>query len=126
MVVHQEVEDEECTAPPIRLWVSEEQNGFIANQSRKHLERVDAMPLIKPAGMGDCPQCSFGLISPPPLTGSLPLYRERCLQYDMHELTFCECRTGQDYRRYLVKKSRTENEREAKEAQAFNRSEAAK
>lgn len=122
----QTVQELEDYATPTIRWAGEEQNGFIPNQSRKRLERVDAVPLIKPTGMGDCPQCSFGLINPPALTGSLPLYRERCLQYDMHELTFCECRTGQDYRRYLAKKSRTENEREAKDAQAFNRSEAAK
>ncbi len=116
MAVRQEVEEEEYTVPPIRLWVG--------NQSR--LRQPEPSAFIKPAGLGDCPQCSFGLINPPPLTGSLPLYRERCLQYDMHELTFCECQAGQQYRRYLAKKSRTENEHEAKEAQAFNRSEAAK
>lgn len=71
--------------PPTIRWDDEEQNGSIPNQSRKRLERVAVVPLIKPAGMGDCPQCSFGLINPPPLTGSLPLYRERCLQFDMHE-----------------------------------------
>jgi len=108
-------ESEEYTPPTIRLWVSK--------QSQL---RQPEPSIIKPAGLGDCPQCAFGLINPPPLTGSLPLYRERCLQYDMHELTFCECRTGQDYRRYLAKKSRTESEREAKDAQTFNRSEAAK
>lgn len=108
-------ESEEYTPPTIRLWVSK--------QSQL---RQPEPSIIKPAGLGDCPQCSFGLINPPPLTGSLPLYRERCLQFDMHELTFCECQVGQDYRRYLAKKSRTENEHEAKEAQAFNRIDAAK
>lgn len=117
--------EEDCAPPTIR-WDGEEQNGFIPNQSRKRLERVAVVPLIKPAGMGDCPLCSFGLLNPPPLTGSLPLYRERCLQYELHELTFCECQAGQHYRRYLAKKSWTENEREAKDARAFNRSEAAK
>ena len=121
----QAVQEREDYAPTIH-WDGEEQNGFVPNQSRqRRLERVAVVPLIKPAGLGDCPTCSFGLINPPPLTGSLPLYRERCLQYDMHELTFCECQAGQDYRRYLAKKSRTENEREAKDAQAFNRSEVA-
>lgn len=109
--------------PTIR-WAGEGQSDFIPH--RRRMERADATPLIKPDGVGDCPACSFGLVEPPPLTGSLPLYRERCLQYEMRELTFCECQAGQLYRRFLARRAVTENAREAKDAHAFNRSEAAK
>lgn len=41
-----------------------------------------------------CPNCKFGIVSAPELTGAAPLYMERMVQHLDKSLVFCDCRAG--------------------------------
>lgn len=49
-----------------------------------------------------CPQCSYGLVSPPERSGACELYLERLVQAIDGDLHFCDCRAGTRYRANLL------------------------
>lgn len=61
-----------------------------------------------------CGACDCGLIAPPALASVLPLFRERCVQFEQGALKFCTCRAGQMYRRWLQTKASIEREKDNK------------
>lgn len=52
-----------------------------------------------------CPDCAFGLIDPPALTGERPLYEERTAQYEAGKLRFCDCAAGQRVASFYAERS---------------------
>lgn len=51
-----------------------------------------------------CDQCSFGLISPPPLKGTASMAEERAAQYQAGLLSFCDCLAGQRAAEFYAKR----------------------
>jgi hypothetical protein len=83
---------------------------------------IDDAPTIRWVGVSahkatwasGCDECDYGLLAPPALKGHLPTFQERCIQFEAGLLTFCTCRAGQAYLRYVQAKSVSEREREDK------------
>lgn len=48
-----------------------------------------------------CPQCKYGILSAPELTGAGSLYLERLVQAIDGDLQFCTCRAGERYKNAL-------------------------
>ena len=54
--------------------------------------------------LGEC-DCTFGLVNPPAPNKAVPLYESRVNQFMRGELTHCECKLGQQYKKYLMGKA---------------------
>lgn len=98
------------------------------------MQKIDA-PIIRWVGSGDtgarewastCGLCDCGLMHAPKPVGALPLFRDRCLQYEAGHLHFCTCRAGQTYRSYLVRKVREERDVDVRANEAIRRERALK
>lgn len=49
-----------------------------------------------------CPDCKFGIVSAPELTGACELYLERLIQALDKQVEFCKCKAGTRQRSYLL------------------------
>ena len=50
-----------------------------------------------PSWSEGCYNCSHGIVKAPELTRTVPLYLERLVQFDAHEIEFCSCKAGVCY-----------------------------
>lgn len=80
-----------------------------------------APPPPAPDWAQGCVSCQYGLILPPALTGHWPVYLERCMQFERHELRFCECKAGRAQLTHLRAKAPAERKKEADFLEAFNK-----
>lgn len=49
-----------------------------------------------------CPQCKYGVVSAPELTGAVELHMERLVQHIAGDITYCTCQAGTRYKVYLL------------------------
>ncbi len=64
------------------------------------LGEVIGTPAAQPWACG-CEDCRYGLIYPPPVDTTVPLYILRAVQMKRNMLTFCTCRAGHMRRQHL-------------------------
>ena len=74
----------------------------------------------------NCIYCDYGLIDPPPLTRTMPLYQERMIQFAAGQLRTCSCQAGQRYAAWLGVTFLRESERSQEESDLPRRMEAAR
>lgn len=66
------------------------------------LGEIVGTPEAQPWAVG-CEDCKYGLIYPPPVQTTVPLYILRAIQMKRDMLTFCNCRAGLLRRQHLRK-----------------------
>jgi hypothetical protein len=80
-----------------------------------------APPPPAPDWAQGCAGCQYGLVEPPALTGAWPIFTERCIQFERHELKFCECKAGRMQLQHLRTKAPAERQKEQAFLDAFNK-----
>lgn len=87
------------------------------------IERLIAPPSLERV---NCVYCDYGLINPPPLTRTMPLYQERLIQFAAGKLHLCTCPAGKQYAAWLGAATLRESARRQEESDLPRRMEAAR